>query len=250
MENLNLPVSVVIPCYNRAKQTRMLLESFIEANFRCEIIIIDDCSNENIYDLVTELSCLDIRYYRNKMKMGPAYSRNKGIDISTHAYVAFTDNDCLVTENWLIKLHEYISNAKSNVAGVGGRVIGKSNDIISQYFTYHKILDPWYDEGRYLYLVTANAIFKKDLVLKVGGFDVDIKQAGGEDPGLCFKLANEGYQFLYQPEAIIFHDYSKKMGDFYTTFYRYGYGCRKQVDKHYKKISTKQKNNFGGLEID
>ena len=246
---IELPVSLIIPCYNRFIQTENLLLSLEKADFRCEIIIVDDCSPVNIGDLVKRFNELDIKYYRNETNLGPSFSRNKGIELARYDYVAFTDNDCEVTTDWLIRLHEYLSNAKNNIAGVGGRVIAKHNDLISNYFTYHKILDPWFYNGRYLYLVTANAIFKKTKLIEVSGFDTQIKRAGGEDPGLCFKLLNNGYEFLYCPNAVIIHDYDTRWRNFYKLFYQYGFGCSIQTAKYFKPKEFKEQNNYASIDL-
>lgn len=244
---VELPVSLVIPTYNRLHNTRNLLDSLKYSDFSCEIIIIDDHSSDNIFDLVKSYeSFLNIIYFQNEKNSGPAYSRNKGIELASHDYIAFTDNDCISSFDWLIRLFEYISNASPNIAGVGGRTLAHQKDTLSRYYEYNKILDPWFYNGKCLYLVTANSIFKKDILVQVGGFDSNILKAGGEDVGLCFKILNCGYDLLYNPEAIIYHCFQNSILNFYKTFFRYGFGSRIQYDKYYKE--NKYKNQyFAGL---
>ncbi|MEK7069788.1 MAG: glycosyltransferase family 2 protein, partial [Patescibacteria group bacterium] len=88
----------------------------------------------------------------------------------------------------------------------------------------------------------------KQALLKVGCFDESIKIAGGEDPGLCFKLANEGYKLLYNPDAIIVHDFQRGVVNFIKTFYRYGFGCSAQSKKYFKKISFVNNEKFAGMD--
>ncbi len=243
-----LPISLVIPCFNRIKQTRVLLDSLDKNKYGCQIIVIDDCSTDNIEDLVAEYGSLEILYHRNDSNKGPASSRNIGINLSKFDYIAFTDNDCVVTYDWLINMYKSIKVSGDKIAGVGGKIIARRQDLISLYYVYHKILDPWYYKGQFLYLTTANAIFKKQALLKVGCFDESIKIAGGEDPGLCFKLANEGYKLLYNPDAIIAHDFQRGVVNFIKTFYRYGFGCSAQSKKYFKKISFVNNEKFAGMD--
>lgn len=245
-----LPVSLIIPCYNRLRQTEELFISICNADFECEIIVVDDCSTQNIKAMTDKFSVLKIIYHRNEKNSGPSFSRNKGIELSSNDYIAFTDNDCTVANDWLIRLHEYISNAKSKVVAVGGKVISKNKDLVSLYFTYHKILDPWYHKGQFYYVVTANAIFKKTALTEVNGFDTTIKKAGGEDPGLCFKLMQKGYEFLYNPDAIIIHDYDKSILKLYKTFFNYGFGCSLQTKKYFKMPEHIDNGNFGGIKLE
>jgi len=244
-----LQISLIIPCYNRVQQTKRLLDSLRQNAFGCQVIIIDDCSTDNIKELIDTYTDLEILYYRNEKNKGPATSRNIGIKLSTHEYVAFTDNDCIVTADWFSHIYKTILASKDDVAGAGGKIIARGNDLVSLYFIYHKILDPWYYKGQFLYLVTANAIFKKQALITVDGFDESIKITGGEDPGLCFKLANQGYKFLYNPEAIIIHDFQSSWIYFVKTFYRYGLGCSAQSKKYFKKIAFTKNEKFAGIDI-
>lgn len=243
----SLPVSLIIPCFNRPEQTKNLLDSLSGSKFACQIILIDDCSFDDIKKIADGYDFPDLIYYRNESNKGPAYSRNMGIKLSKYDYLAFTDNDCVVTDNWLPSLYDSIRLSGDNIAGVGGKVIAKNNDLISLYYIYHKILDPWYYNGQFLYLVTANAIFKKEALLKVNCFDESVKIAGGEDPGMCFKLINAGYGFAYNPEAIIVHDFPKGIINFIKTFYRYGLGCSFQSKKYFKEIKFISNDKFAGI---
>jgi glycosyltransferase involved in cell wall biosynthesis len=243
----HLPISLVIPCFNRIKQTKNLFDSLEQSKYRCQIILIDDFSSDNIQQLVNSYRTLEIKYHRNETNKGPAYSRNMGIKLADFDFVAFTDNDCIVTDEWLFEIYNSIKNSKQNIAGVGGKIIAKGNDLISLYFIYHKILDPWFHNGQFLYLVTANSIFKKEALLNVDCFDDTMKIAGGEDPGLCFKLINEGYRFQYNPDAIVIHDFQKGLLNFFKTFYRYGFGCSVQSKKYFKTIPFVNNKNFAGL---
>ena len=246
-----LPVTLVIPTYNRTDKTNNLLESLAEADFSCEIILVDDHSTEEIEKLAQSFEeILQVRYVRNEKNMGPAYSRNIGIGLATNPYIAFTDNDCIVTKDWLIRLYEYIRDAPSNIAGVGGRTVALSSDMISQYYEYNKILDPWFHNGKWLYIVSANSIFKKVVLEKVSGFDEEVKKAGGEDVGLCFKIHNEGYDLLYNDDAVILHDFDTGFLKFWKTFFTYGYGSRVQYDKFYHSTGSQKQINFAGLPGD
>lgn len=246
-----LPVTLVVPAYNRVEKTNNLLHSLAEADFSCETILVDDSSSEDLSVLEkTYKGHIDLRYIKNPSNMGPSYSRNVGIRMATNPYVAFTDNDCRVTSDWLIRLHEYLRDAPSHIAGVGGRTIALGQDLISQYYEYNKILDPWFYNGKWLYIVSANAIFKRDILEKAGGFDEGVKKAGGEDVGLCFKINNLGYDLLYHDEAIIIHDFDTSIRSLCRTFYNYGLGCRVQYEKYYRTTKSVKPIGYAGITVD
>ena len=180
--------------------------------------------------------------------MGAAYSRNLGARISTREFVAFTDNDCRVEPYWLLFLLDAIQQSPLSTACVGGAVIALGDDIYSQYFDYHKTLDPWFFRGRFYYLTTANAIFRKNVLLLVDGFDETVPGAGGEDPGLCFKLQNAGYTIGYCDTAIVRHRYDPTLAAFARTFFRYGRGCAGQFRKYFRPQDFRSNTGFACLE--
>lgn len=104
------------------------------------------------------------------------------------------------------------------------------NDIYSKYYTFHRILEPPQSKK---YLVSANCIYWRDPVMKVGGFDEDISKPGGEDVGLSFKLYNLGYRFGFEEKAVVYHDYRASLKNFAKTFYNYGSGCRLVTEKYF-----------------
>jgi GT2 family glycosyltransferase len=169
---------------------------------------------------------------RLPQNQGPAAARNAGMRRASHDLVAFTDNDCVVAPNWARRMYQYMRDASPRTAGVGGRVLALGDDVFSRYYTYHKILDPLMDHGRWLYVVTANAAFRRSVLKEVGGFDADIRVPGGEDPGLCFKVLERGYRLEYDANAVVFHEYRPSLRDFVRTFFRYGAGCRHQAERH------------------
>lgn len=245
---VNLPVSLVLPCFGRESQTAELLQSLADAEFRCEIIMIDDASPRPLDRLLPSFPSLAIRYFRNEENRGPAFCRNRGVEEAESEIIAFTDNDCLVASDWLLKLYESISKSPPSIAGIGGRTIAAGTDIYSYYYDYHKILDPWYYRGKIHYVTTANAIFKRGPFEIVEGFDTAVIQAGGEDPGLCFKLQNAGYALGYNPDALINHQYQTGLKAFMRTFLRYGYGCAGQSAKHFRIQAFVSKSAYAALD--
>lgn len=229
----SIPLSVVVPAYRRIRETGRLLESLAASDVRFEVVLVDDASPEPIGPVAERLRGeLEIVVERSPVNEGPAAARNAGLRRASHEIVAFTDNDCVVTPTWARRLHRYMHDAPPRIAGVGGRVLALGEDLFSRYYSYHKILDPWLDHGRWLYVVTANAAFRRSALAEVGGFDPAVRDPGGEDPGLCFKLLERGYRLEYHAEAVVFHEYRASLGDFVRRFFRYGAGCRHQADRH------------------
>lgn len=256
-----LQVSVVMPCYQRLRSlnraVRSVLASADSVSGEVEIILVDDCSPIPIeVALRTILDDARVTVLRHTQNRGPAAARNTGIARAKFDLVLFTDDDVVVDRAWIARLARYLRDAPSRVAGVGGRVRAMGTDVYSRYFEYHHILDPFrMEDGRVLYVVTANCGYRRHVLQEVGGFDEGVRSPGGEDPGLAFKVAGAGYELHIVEDAIVHHDFRPGLRDFFRTFHRYGMGCRNQVERHWKGFPSSvmrtetQLATFGGQKI-
>ncbi len=232
-------ITLVIPAKDRPEQTKNLFESLIRAGIKCRIIVIDDCSETPIASLAGEYTDLNLSLVRNNKCIGPAASRNIGIKQSRTRFVAFTDNDVSVNSSWLPLLYRHIVGSPYDVAGVGGKVVDDGSNAVGKYSTRLELLNPYTENGRVLYLVTANCIFRREALMAVGGFNEEFKTPGGEDPEISFRLLKAGYRLEYCPQAMITHHYNKSWKAFFKTFVRYGAGCRKAMSA----LEVKEEND-------
>lgn len=88
-------IEVIIPSYNCSKtlpRTLFSLCAQLDKNF--SVLVVDDCSTENILDIVNSFTDkLNIRYIRNDQNMGCGVSRKIGIDNTLGDYITFLDSD-------------------------------------------------------------------------------------------------------------------------------------------------------------
>lgn len=235
-----IDTSVIVPCHGRLASLRRAVESLLVARAafsgRTELIFVDDASPTPVETALGEmLHEPDIRVIRLPVNRGPSAARNAGIAAAQGDGVLFTDDDVVVDQRWIRELSVYLRDAPRQVAGVGGRVYALGKDIFSQYYEYHRILDPFrLDDGTILYVVTCNCAYRRSVLLSVGGFDEEIRKPGGEDPGLSFKVRAAGYTLQLHDQAVVWHDFRPGLRDFLRTFYRYGRGCRHQVKRHWR----------------
>jgi len=227
-------VSVVIPTYNRANHLELLLKSLNNQILDPEeVIIINDNSKDQTSEILDKWHQEKGDYhklvYHSPINQGPGAARNIGIQMASGDLIAFTDDDCVLNKNWIkeIKNSRFWDNRK--IAGIGGKVLPYNRNLLSEYYTFHRILEP---PKHTQYLVTANACYRRELLMKINGFDEDHRYPGGEDNGLSFKLANLGYKFGFEKKMITFHNYRSTIPSFLKTFYRYGKGCAETTYKY------------------
>lgn len=220
-------ISIVIPTHNRVRMLERLLTSVKnQKNPPDEVVIVNDGSTDH-----TQKSLEDWQKQKQNftpivlylpISQGPGAARNCGIQLASSDAVAFTDDDCMLHPAWINSIINSKQWSKPKVVGIGGKVLNYRKGTLSEYYSFHRILEP----PKYIqYLVTANACYLKDHLLDVGGFDENHRYPGGEDNGLSFKLANRGYRFGFEKRMIVIHDYRTSIPAFLKTFFRYGKGC-------------------------
>jgi GT2 family glycosyltransferase len=86
-----LPISVIIPAYNRAELLPRAIAG-VRAQTRppAEIVVVDDCSDDDTAAVAGGLGCRVIRHERN---LGAAAARNTGIEAARHEWLAMLDSD-------------------------------------------------------------------------------------------------------------------------------------------------------------
>jgi len=111
-------VSVIIPCYNAAATIRYSLNSLENQTFHAfEVIIIDDGSTDNTYEIINEYrkhSKLSITLIRQD-NQGVSAARNNGIINSRGLYITFLDSDDLYHPDFLSVLFREINDKNKDL---------------------------------------------------------------------------------------------------------------------------------------
>ncbi|CAE6880862.1 glycosyltransferase family 2 protein [Vibrio alginolyticus] len=91
-------VSIVMPTYNVSEFLEETVNSVINQSYsNWELIVVDDCSNDDTPELIKKLAEVDsrIRYYLSSKNQGAGITRNKALSLATGQYIAFLDSDDL-----------------------------------------------------------------------------------------------------------------------------------------------------------
>lgn len=115
-------VSVIIPTHNRARFLAGAVKSVLGQSYKdFEIVVVDDCSNDDTTALMESFRGSEIRYLRHDRQRGGAAARNTGIHHSRGEYVAFLDDD----DEWYPeKLDRQMSTLLASPPDVGGVYTG------------------------------------------------------------------------------------------------------------------------------
>lgn len=108
-KNDNIKISIIIPVYNTEKYISRCIKSIVEQELKnYEIIIIDDCSIDNSYQILEdwEGEFSQIKLFQNEKNMGAGFTKNKGLKLCTGKYICFVDSDDWIKKDCLKKLLE------------------------------------------------------------------------------------------------------------------------------------------------
>ena len=89
-------VSIIMPSYNTGPFITESIDSVLAQTFtNWELIIVDDCSNDNTNKILATFHDERIKYLKNKRNCGAAISRNRALREAKGKWIAFLDSDDL-----------------------------------------------------------------------------------------------------------------------------------------------------------
>lgn len=100
-------VSIIMAVYNAEKTLSYAIESVLNQTYNdWELLVIDDKSIDNSFKIIESFSYKDtrIKVYRNFENLGPAATRNKGIEQAQGSYIGFIDADDSYEDNFIKKM--------------------------------------------------------------------------------------------------------------------------------------------------
>ncbi len=215
-------VSVIVPVYNGARTIREVVNCLLKQTLPPhEIIVVDDGSTDGTAETLKEFAGQLVLL--RKRNGGPASARNQGIGASSGELVAFTDSDCLPQSGWLSELVKGFDGP--GVGGVGGVTKRADRGMMSEYADESHLLGHATDaEGKITTFPTANACFRKDVLVEARLFDEYFTKPGGEDVELCYKIRGLGYELRLAEEALVLHHHRRTLRAFLKTMSNYGEG--------------------------
>lgn len=244
LEGNVVEVSVVIPTRNRPDSLLKCLAALDAQTARdFEVIVIDDASDTPASDLLGSASplSLNLRFLRNDRRMGPAYSRNRGVHAAVGRFIAFVDDDVRVVPSWLDVHLEAQRSAPDSLVTIGP--LAAPGDWDSQAWTRWEAatLQREYDRmhagvytATWRQFHTGNALAPRERILAVRGFDEGFLRA--EDIELGLRLAQSGCRFTFVPAAIGWHYSRRSLSAWLQVARSYG-DCDRRLDEMYPDMN-------------
>lgn len=190
---MNARVSVIISTYNRKDLLKKAIRSVLDQSMvDFELIIVDDCSTQDIQTLTKSYGDPRIKYFKTEQNSGhDSLPKNLGISRATGEYVCFLDDDDTYRKDALKVLTRYAEESKAEVVYADYLIDGKpgwSIDFSGARLAQHN------------YISMIVTLVKREALLKVGGFDQDVPKF--KDWNLWLRLHKSGAAFLHIPIII------------------------------------------------
>lgn len=100
--SINPLVSIVIPVYNREKLVRDAIDSALAQTYdNIEVIVVDNCSTDNTWQVISSYDSPKVRAYRNETNVGPVLNWKRGIELSSGEYIKLLFSDDMISENFI-----------------------------------------------------------------------------------------------------------------------------------------------------
>ncbi|HKJ37548.1 MAG TPA: glycosyltransferase [Anaerolineales bacterium] len=196
-------ISIVIPTLGREILEQSLFWILSGSAWPGCLIVVEQGSNPTVSDWLNRLQEIGIRVkHVSSDQRGRSAGINRGLEqVDTH-FVAITDDDCFVGEDWLINMANKLQSNPDAV--VTGRVEAAGEDMVVVVTSITPSIQNRprlkFDSMSGGNMGTSRAVFKK-----VGLFEEDPVMPTAEDAEWSYRALRKGVSIRYEPAVVVAH---------------------------------------------
>lgn len=214
-------ISIIVCTRNRAHKLLNTLDSLASAianvkNLQVEAVIVNNGSTDNtqaIIDTWSKTVSFPVQAVL-EAKPGLSRARNQGILHSKGELIVFTDDDCLMNDDYLICLRDWMNENQPH--GICGGMV-QLGDVTDLPFSIlvrqekQRLHNPMYPSG---FIIGANMVFPRIVLETIGNFDERFGAGAifraGEESDLIYRAYRAGITVDYLPDLIVRHFHGRK----------------------------------------
>ena len=211
-----MKVSVIVCTYNRAGLLKSAIDSILSNSYPdFELVIVDQSDKDETKKLVQKYISEKphIRYLWSQR--GKSRALNLGVREAKGEIIAFTDDDCVVSEDWLEKIAATFDRVTTDSIVVFGSVKIAKHDVRRGFIPANKIRYAEF-KGPLSFkkvglggAVGMNMVVRKNFFEKVGYFD-EILGPGGElkaceEYDITYRALKKGFKIIHIPTIEVEH---------------------------------------------
>ena len=218
--------SVIICCYavDRIEWVVQAVDSVLKQTQKPKEVIVVFDKKDGLEGVLKQKLPNSVFIIPNQAKKGLSLARNTGAKVASGDILIFLDDDAVAEPDWLKHLIDPFSDPW--VVGVGGKAVPDWLGSGNRSYWFPEEID-WtvgcmYPSFGNMKKIVRNAFgcnmaFKKDLLMKVNGFDPRLGgPVSGDDTDICLRITSgdKRYHIIYEPNAVIHHKVSEKRQTF------------------------------------
>lgn len=181
---------------------------------KIEVVVVDNGSTDATPQKIKK-DFPKIKLFPFKKNRGFAQAINFGAEKARGDYLFITNNDVVFTPDCLkILLEAFLESKKIGLVGpkaihTDSQKLAIAPFKVSPWLGYHSYDQSNPDLKREINYVSGCGMFTSSEIFKrLGGFDPDYFFYF-EDLDFCLRLKKAGYKIIYEPRALIYHDYAQ-----------------------------------------
>jgi glycosyltransferase involved in cell wall biosynthesis len=208
-------VSVIVPAYNAGRYLGKALTSLISQTYReLEILVVDDGSSDNTYDVAREFAERDSRIKVNRIRNGGvSNARNTALDMAAGEYLFFLDSDDTAEPFAVEKMTEAMESSGAELICSNYSRWDESGKRLEDYDLMTGFVKTGTDEERFAFAVNEllpykvgyevwGKLYRTKLVKETGiRFDTDCRI--GEDLAFNLKYITKASGIMGIPDRCI-----------------------------------------------
>jgi GT2 family glycosyltransferase len=212
-------LTLVICTANRANDLAFALENLTKLRLppgrSVQFIVVDNGSTDATQAVLTAASQrlpfpLEILY---EPQRGLARARNLALKHARGEVIAWTDDDCIVAEDWLERLLGHF-DADSSLEVLGGRVElfdPTHFPMTVKTDTVPRTMDLRNCPGDFL--LGCNMACRRRVIDRIGGFDSRFGAGAplhaAEDTDFVYRALRTGSHIAYEPDVVVYHNHQR-----------------------------------------
>lgn len=192
-------ISFVLPAY-KAEYLYLAIESILAQTVSdWELIVVDDCSPEDLKSIVDEFEDSRIRYYRNEKNLGGRNLVNQWnycITLAEGDWLVLAADDDLYAPTFceeclcLIEKYPHVDLVRSRVLQIDEEGCALWDDgLLSEFTDKYEFLHDWLVAKAFTCI--GNYVFRREALMEIGGF-MDFPCAFGSDIATPIALSLNG----------------------------------------------------------
>lgn len=216
-----------------------------------EILVVDNApSDDRTRRLVSHLG---VRYEVERCP-GLDFARNRALRTARGDVVAFVDDDAVADRHWLRSLRT-VWHQHPDAGAVTGQILPRELATDAQvaferrggfrggnqqvrYAGEHLEGNPIYPYGPGMFGSGANMAVRRDVALRLGGFDEALDTGpplpGGGDLDILHRVIRAGFPLVYEPRAVVFHRHRRSWDELKRQYDSWGRSLMAYAVKTYR----------------